>query len=176
MGPKRQLDPCYKIHSERIKDIFDKHPDHKVYRAEYEEEFLAYLESVARECDAYIVREKPKCRPKAEGGKVKMPPDVQARCEDLEKRYAELVKKSEKMASESVEKSKEYMDMALEAKEEMDALKSKHTSKECFQGEGICDVCGVKFPLGGGGAGDWHDETSHWKGKAHIGYTKIREK
>merc|ERR1712217_6294 len=40
-------------------------------------------------------------------------------------------------------------------------------------GEAICEVCGVKYPIGGG-AGDWHDETSHWKGKAHTGYTKIR--
>merc|ERR1712217_799662 len=139
---------------------FEKHPDVKVYRAEYEEEFLAYLEGVVRECDAYISRERPKCRPKAEAGKVKMPAEVQARCDDLEKRYSDFVKNSEKMASESVEKSKELMDMAIEAKQEMDNLKAKYTNKEAFQGEGICDICGVKYPLGGGGAGDWHEETS----------------
>merc|ERR1712039_486028 len=120
----------------------------------------------------YIAREKPKCRPKADTGKVKMPSDVQARVDDLEKRYSELVKKSEKMADESVEKSKEYMNMAIEAKEEMDSLRAKH-KVDGFQGEAVCEVCGVKYPLGGGGA-DWHDETSHWKGKAHTGYTEIR--
>merc|ERR1711870_144224 len=75
-------------------------------------------------------------------------------------------------AEESVEKSKEFMNMAMEAKDEMDSLRAKH-KVDGFQGEAVCEVCGVKYPLGGGGA-DWHDETSHWKGKAHTGYTEIR--
>merc|ERR1719265_2051644 len=59
---KRQLKPCTKIHSEIMRDQFEMHPDVGKYRSVYEEEFLAYLEKIAADCDAYIVRERPKCR------------------------------------------------------------------------------------------------------------------
>jgi len=59
-------------------------------------------------------------------------------------------------------------------KEELDGIKHKYTSE--FEGEDICEVCGVKYPLGGAGAGSWHDKESHKKGKTHQGYAQIRAK
>merc|ERR1712187_369443 len=89
-------------------------------------------------------------------------------------RYAELIKASEEMAGEgSLPRSKELMNEAIALKEELDALKLRHTTD--FAGEDICEVCGVKYPLGGGGA-DWHDKESHKAGKTHTGFQKIREK
>merc|ERR1712187_759919 len=89
-------------------------------------------------------------------------------------RYAELIKASEEMAGEgSLPRSKELMNEAIALKEEVDALKLRHTTD--FAGEDICEVCGVKYPLGGGGA-DWHDKESHKAGKTHTGFSKIRAK
>merc|ERR1712083_88402 len=122
-------------------------------------------EEIVRECDAYIAREKAKCRPKEEG-KVKMPREAQAKCEQLEKKYAELVRTSEKVADESLSESKELMNRAIDIKEELETLKNKHRVE--YRGEAICDICGVKYPLGMAGAALGHDETSHWRGKAHI--------
>merc|ERR1712113_400327 len=125
--------PCTKIHSELMREGFEKHPEVEKYRAWYEEDFLNYLQPVARDCDAYIVRERAKCRPKSSGGKARLPVDVKGRCEDMERRYAELVKKSEDCADESVSQSKDYMSQALIIKEELDNVKSKYISE--FQGE-----------------------------------------
>jgi len=171
---KRQLMPCSKIHSELMKEGFERHPEVDKYRAWYEEDFLTYLQPVARECDSYIVRERAKCRPKSSGGKsVCMPPDIKDRYDEMEKRYGELIRNSEEAADESLAASKELMAQAVVLKEEMDGIKAKYTSE--FQGEDICEVCGVKYPLGGGGA-EWHDKESHKKGKTHQGYATIRAK
>merc|ERR1712087_28242 len=52
-----------------------------------------------------------------------------------------------------------------------------------FPGEGVCEVCGVRFLLGGVGVkgyerlrdGDvWEDD--HYQSKAHAGFVQIREK
>merc|ERR1739844_887640 len=77
------------------------------------------------------------------------------------------------MGDESVSQSKDYMSQALIIKEELDNVKAKYISE--FGGEDICEVCGVKYPLGGGGA-EWHDKESHKKGKTHTGYAQIRAK
>jgi len=146
---KRQLKPCSKIHSELMRELFSKHPEAEKYTAWYEEDFLAYLQPIARECDAFIVRERAKCRPKATGSKaVRMPNDVKEKSDELEKRYAELVKSSEEAADTSLTQSKELMGQAMVLKEEIDTIKAKFMVE--FQGEDICEVCGVKYPLGGG--------------------------
>lgn len=97
---KRQLKPCAKVHSEMMRTLFEGHADSAKYRIEYEEEFLSYLERIASECDQYIARERPKCRPKGTKA-VRLPPEVQTRLEEKEKTYAELIKKAEAMAEES---------------------------------------------------------------------------
>lgn len=172
--PKRALKPCHKIHSEVMREKFLAHPETEKYRAEYEEEFLKYLERVAQDCDAFIAREKPKCRPRGAGGKaLRMPPEVKDRVEELEKRYAELVKSSEELADESLSRSQEQMRQALVIKEEVDGTKHRYTSE--FHGEDICEVCGVKYPLGGGSI-EWHDKESHKRGKTHQGFAQIRDK
>lgn len=176
--PKRQLMPCNKIHSELMKEKFEQHPEVAKYKAFYEEDFLHYLQPIARDCDNYIVREKGKCRPKMATGKsataARMPTDVQAKFEGMERRYAELVRQSEEAAdAASLGLSKELMGQALVLKEDIDTVKEKYTME--FQGEDICEVCGVRYPLGQGGA-EWHDKESHKRGKTHQGFSQIREK
>jgi len=171
---KRQLRPCNKIHSEMMREQFERHPEVGRYRAEYEEDFLSYLEVVARDCDAYIARERPKCRSRGAGGKVvRMPTDAKKRCEEMESRYAELVKSSEELADHSVAMSQMQMKQALAVKEELDDLKQKYTTE--FPGEDLCEICGVKYLCGGGGT-QWHDEEDHKRGKTHDGFAKIRAK
>mmetsp|Transcript_11606 Transcript_11606/g.36470 ORF Transcript_11606/g.36470 Transcript_11606/m.36470 type:complete len:396 (+) Transcript_11606:148-1335(+) len=171
---KRQLRPCNKIHSEVMREQFEAHPEVGRYRAEYEEDFLSYLEVIARDCDAYISRERPKCRPRGSGGKVvRMPSDAKKRCEEMELRYAELVKSSESMADQSLAVSQAHMKQAISLKEELDDLKQKYTTE--FPGEDLCEICGVKYLCGGGGT-QWHDEEDHKRGKTHDGFAKIRTK
>mmetsp|Transcript_57233 Transcript_57233/g.123822 ORF Transcript_57233/g.123822 Transcript_57233/m.123822 type:complete len:452 (+) Transcript_57233:174-1529(+) len=166
---RRSLTPCTKIHSEIMRSQFEVHQDVQAYRAEYEEEFLHHLEKIAAECTAYIARERTKCR--GAGGKmVRMPPEIKARCDEMEKRYATLIKLSEELADESVSRSEAQMKQALALKDELDSIKKQYTSE--FAGEDICEVCGVKYPLGDGA----HDKESHKRGKTHSGFAQIREK
>jgi len=178
---RRQMKPCYKIHSDVMKEQFEKHPETEKYRVEWEEDFLLYLEVSARECDAYIAREKPKCRQRGCGIKdINMPAEAKNKSEEMETRYAQLIRKSEETADESLSRSQEYMQQALVLKEEMDALKGRHSSE--FPGEDVCEICGVKYLLGGadkGKAGQGlagFDKTDHMRGKTHKGYEEIREK
>lgn len=165
----RALRPCEKIHSELLRGNMEAHPDAEAYTAEYEEEFLNYLEACCRECDLFIVRERAKCR--GAGGQIlKMPDAVKEKHDDTEKKYKALIQKSEDLAEESVARSKDYLGQALVMKEELDTIKAKYTTD--FAGEDICEVCGVRYPLGDG----HHDKTSHYRGKTHQGFKQIRDK
>eukprot|EP00928_Gymnodinium_smaydae_P009887 TRINITY_DN13703_c0_g1_i1.p1 TRINITY_DN13703_c0_g1~~TRINITY_DN13703_c0_g1_i1.p1 ORF type:complete len:475 (-),score=105.39 TRINITY_DN13703_c0_g1_i1:66-1304(-) len=166
---KRQLPSCSKIHSEVLRSQFEAAPNSEVFRAEYEEDFLVYLEQAARDCDAFIARERLKCRA-ASGKVVKMPPEVKERHDRLESHYKDLIEKAEVLADESVTRSQEMMKQAMEVKEELDSIKAKHTTE--FAGEDICEVCGVRYPLGDGA----HDKESHKRGKTHGGFAQIRNK
>merc|ERR1711862_210785 len=116
-------------------------------------------------CDMLIVRERAKCRTKGSGGNIaRYPPEVQPKVDELEKRYAELIARSEELADNSLSKSEEQMKQAILVKEELDILKARYTCE--FPGEDICEVCGVKYPLGGSPL-EWHDKESHMKGKTH---------
>mmetsp|Transcript_34195 Transcript_34195/g.76425 ORF Transcript_34195/g.76425 Transcript_34195/m.76425 type:complete len:449 (-) Transcript_34195:26-1372(-) len=170
---KRNLTPCSKIHSEVMKTQFEEHPDVTKYRVEYEEDFLGVLEKIATECDQYIRRERPKCRPR--GGKnVQLPSGVQQKVDELEKRYAELIRSAEKSADEdsSLALSQAQMKQALAVKEELESTKQGYGAE--FPGEDVCDICGVRYPCGAGWEG--HDFRSHMRGKTHDGYERVRQK
>jgi len=170
----RQLKHCNKIHSELLREKFETHDEKEYFRVEYEEDFLVYLEKAAQDCDAYISRERPKCRKKEEIGKiVRLPPDVKDKVDDMEKQYADFIMKSEGLADESLTKSQDFMQKAIALKEDIDGIKQKYTQD--FAGEDLCEICGVKYPLGGGSL-DWHDKESHYRGKTHMGFAQIRDK
>merc|ERR1719188_96842 len=136
---KRQLAPCQKIHSDLMRERFRSHPEVEKYTAWYEEDFLAYLQPIARECDSFILRERTKCRPKATGSKVvRMPNEIKDKCDELEKQYGDLVKNSEEAADTSLTQSKELMGQAMVLKEELDSMKARYMVE--FQGEDICEV------------------------------------
>jgi len=170
--PKRQLDPCKKVHSDFMKTQFESHSDMKMYRAWWEEDFLAYLERAALDCDQFIMRERAKCRPKGTGPR--LPGDVKEKIEELQKRYDALIAMAEELADkDQMTQSREHMTQAVPLKEQIDDMRTRHTAE--FAGEDLCEVCGVKYPLGTGGA-EWHDKESHMKGKTHQGYAEIRSK
>merc|ERR1711879_1007836 len=124
------------------------------------------------ECDAFISRERPKCRSKGQEIN-RMPADVQKKCEEAEKKYAELITAAEAAAEESLTKSHALTKQAIELKDEIDGWKKKYMPD--FWGEDICEICGTRYPLGGVDV-HGHDKTSHYRGKMHIGYSEIRDK
>lgn len=143
------------------------HPDRAAYRAEYEEDFLNYLESLIRDCDIYITREQAKCR--TGGGTVtNFTVEAKEQYDEMDAKYQMLIKESEELADESVSRSRDKMNHALQIKEDMQALKEKHTKESAA--DGICEVCGVKYPLNDSA----HDKTSHYRGKTHEGFVRIR--
>eukprot|EP00929_Paragymnodinium_shiwhaense_P111823 TRINITY_DN80111_c0_g1_i1.p1 TRINITY_DN80111_c0_g1~~TRINITY_DN80111_c0_g1_i1.p1 ORF type:complete len:471 (+),score=113.45 TRINITY_DN80111_c0_g1_i1:130-1542(+) len=170
---KRQLRPCSKIHSEIMKEKFEVHSEADKYRVPWEEDFLMHLEGILRECESFIARERPKCRPKGQGKTLNMPPDAKTKFEDMEQRYATLIRKSEELADQAmIAESKSYMGQANTLKEEIDSLRARHTNE--FPGEDVCEICGVKYLCPGEGA--LHDKQDHMRGRTHIGFAKIREK
>jgi len=172
---KRQLEPCTKVHSEFLRSQFEAHPQTEKYRNEYEDMFLSYLEKVVGDCDKFIARERIKCRDKGAGGKqVRLPPAEQERIEELEAKYAKMIKEAEEKAEESVSKSGELTEQAMAVKDQMDAIKTRHTHE--FPGEEVCEICGVRYALAGGGLSDFHGKEAHLNGKTHEGYTEIRAK
>merc|ERR1711988_697225 len=62
---------------------------------------------------------------------------------------------------------------AIALKEEIDGWKQRYTLD--FSGEDLCEICGVRYPLGGGSL-DWHDKESHYRGKTHMSFAQIRDK
>merc|ERR1712187_793056 len=90
-----------------------------------------------------------------------------------EKKYAELITAAEAAAEESVTKSHSLTKQAIELKDEIDGWKQKYMPD--FWGEDVCEICGIRYPLGGVDV-HGHDKTSHYRGKMHIGFAQIRDK
>lgn len=171
---KRALEPCHKIHSEPLKEQFESHPDSEKYRRGWEREFLVYLEKITADCDAFIAKERLKCRPKGSQAKTtRLPPDIKVQYDKMQEEYAELIKEAEAMADESLSKSEELTKKALALHETMECLKARHTVE--FPGEEVCEICGVRSVLESSSP-EWHDRESHLRGRNHEGWTAIRTK
>lgn len=156
---KRKFKPCEKAHSEAMKAEFEAHPKVEKYRREYENNFYKYLDEIVKDADQWVLREKRTVKPK--GVHLVIPEDVQPQFKELEKEYEKLLKEAE------VSHSEEAMRKATTVKEQIDQMKEKHTV--AYEGEEVCEVCGMKYLLG-----DNRTE-KHYQGKMHEGYTRIRQ-
>jgi len=165
---RKDINVCCKIHSDRLKTDFEEHPEKERYQADYEKDFLEFLEGLVREADAWISRETGNC---AGPGKVtKIPPSVRQKMVEMQERSEQLLKQAEDLAEESnVTASKQAAEMASKLKEEVKELKEKHTYDSV--GETVCQICGVRC-----NPDEPADYQAHLDGRLHEGYTKIRAK
>jgi len=164
--------PCTKIHSDQLKQEFEKHPKMKKYRKEYRREFLKQLERFAHDADARVQREQVKCRPA--GKEIRIPELLRAKYEEQEKLYSDLMKLAEENGnSGKVAESESTMRKADEVKDWLDQMKSQHTVE--FPGEEVCEVCGARFHKEGTPVeGQRAVVFEHYDGKIHKGFAQIR--
>eukprot|EP00406_Dinophysis_acuminata_P079297 CAMPEP_0179249530 /NCGR_PEP_ID=MMETSP0797-20121207/20696_1 /TAXON_ID=47934 /ORGANISM="Dinophysis acuminata, Strain DAEP01" /LENGTH=229 /DNA_ID=CAMNT_0020957231 /DNA_START=100 /DNA_END=786 /DNA_ORIENTATION=+ len=165
---RRETGPCTKIHSESLKKQFEQHPDRGKYEGEYESEFLAFLEGLIFEADAWISREKRNCKPA--GTETRIPAHVKLTIETMQAQHDELVGKAEDLAEkDDLAGSREAIRAAEKLKEDIQDVKQKYTFVS--GGEEVCEVCGVRCQ-----PGEVADYQAHLDGKLHEGYTRIRQK
>merc|ERR1711974_466345 len=101
-----------------------------------------------------------KCRDRGAGGeKLRMPKAEQ-------QKHKKLVKEAEETAEESVTKAGALTEQANALRDQLDALKARHTHE--FPGEEVCEVCGVRYALAGGGLSEFHGKEAHLNGKVHL--------
>lgn len=159
---------CTKVHSERLREDFEKHPQHERQRVEYEREFLGYLEGLVREADAWIARETANCR--ESGTMLKMTTNTWQKMKDMEERAEQMLKQAEELADQgNLAASKTTVESAQRMKVEAKEMKDQHTFQS--QGEKVCDICGVRC-----NPDEPADYKAHMDGRLHAGYTQIRAK
>lgn len=164
---RRDPGTCNKVHSERLKKQFQEHPDRPKYEAEYEKDFLIFLEGLVFEADAWIGREKGNCKP---AGKVtRIPPNVNQNMVALQEQAEKLMADAEDLAEKGeLVSSKEAVRRADELRKDMEATREKYTFMSV--GEEVCEVCGVRC-----NPDDQEHYRAHFDGKLHEGYTRVRQ-
>lgn len=165
---RRDIGSCSKIHSEALKQQFEQHPDKEKYRADYEKDFLDYLEGLIHEADQWISRERKNC--KAGGIETRIPPNLKQTIDRMKEQAEEKMKRAEDLAeSGDVAGSKRLVEESSRLKQDIEEIKASHTVE--VAAEEVCDVCGVRCQ-----PGEVADFQAHLDGKLHEGYTRIREK
>mmetsp|Transcript_54944 Transcript_54944/g.154127 ORF Transcript_54944/g.154127 Transcript_54944/m.154127 type:complete len:282 (+) Transcript_54944:115-960(+) len=165
---RKDVQPCSKIHSDRLRTDFESHKDRDKYLREYEKEFLDFLEGLVREADAWISRETANCV--GPGRVTKLPPVVKAKLVEMQASSELLLKQAEELAEQgSVEASKRAVESSVKLKEDITELKEKHSYDS--GGETVCQICGVRC-----NPDEPADYKAHLDGRLHEGYTKIRAK
>merc|ERR1712014_535033 len=155
-----------KIHSDRLKEDFQNHPDRSKYEYRYERDFLDYLEGLVREADAWIARE----NGNAKGAEkmTKLPAEVKEKIKSLKEEQEELMKTAEDLADNNdLTASKSAVDSANKKKQEIEDLKEKHTFMS--EADKVCGICGVRC-----NPNMESDFQAHLDGRLHEGYVKIR--
>lgn len=165
---RRDVGTCSKVHSDRLKDDFEKHPDRERYQYDYEKDFLDFLEGLVREADAWIAREKGNCA--APGTRTKMTPTLKTKMVEMQEKSEKLMQQAEDLAEKGdVNLSKQAVETSRIIKEEIKELKEKHTYMS--EGEQVCTICGVRC-----NPDEKADYQAHLDGRLHDGYTQIRAK
>lgn len=165
---RKDINVCCKVHSDRLRADFEKHPDHDRYEAEYEKDFLEFLEGLVREADAWISRETGNCQ--GPGKVTKMPAKTREKMVELQERSEQMLKQAEDLAEKGdLTASKQAVEMAHKMKEDAKDIKEKHTYDSV--GETVCQICGVRC-----NPDEPADYQAHLDGRLHEGYTKIRAK
>merc|ERR1712039_549009 len=163
---RRDPGACFKVHSDRLKADFEKHPDKERYRYDYEKEFLEFCEKIVEDAEAWIKREKANCV--APGKRLKMNDGIKQKIADMQDRSEILFCQAEDLASKGeVSASKQASAESASLKEEIKKIKEDHSYESV--GEIVCEVCGVRC-----NPDEQADYQAHMDGKVHAAYTTIR--
>jgi len=162
---------CKKVHSERLKQDFDKHPEHSKFERKYEVQFLTYLEGLIAGADARVSREKANITNSSKEKKVvKVPTELQ---NNYDKMLAELRHQTSDAAMldrhGQSNASKALAERADKLKEEIKALEEQYTFTSA--GDTVCEVCGVRCSLDSEKLYEGHVNSN-----LHSAYARIREK
>lgn len=162
-GQRKQLGICNKVHSNALRGEFQRHPNEKYLRREYEEAYLRTLSNIAAEADQCVAREKRAARPA--GTIMSIPESLKPKVERLEEEYKKLLEKAD------VNGSEEAMRQADAVKEQLVEIKKEYKMES--SGEEVCEICGIKYAIGDELCQMRADQ--HFSGKMHEGYSKIRQ-
>eukprot|EP00746_Dinoflagellata_sp_MGD_P007686 gnl/MRDRNA2_/MRDRNA2_115260_c0_seq1.p1 gnl/MRDRNA2_/MRDRNA2_115260_c0~~gnl/MRDRNA2_/MRDRNA2_115260_c0_seq1.p1 ORF type:complete len:302 (-),score=72.34 gnl/MRDRNA2_/MRDRNA2_115260_c0_seq1:33-938(-) len=164
---KRELARCEKIHSDTMKEQLEAHPDGEKLKTKYENDFLRYLEKLIDEADQAGQREQRILRPPSKH--VMIPDHLKPEYQKLEKDYEDTVEESKSMERcGDLGGSEKALQKADDLEAQIMKMNEEHTV--VFEGEEICEVCGVRIAKGDN---QWNP---HLPGKLHMAYVKIREK
>eukprot|EP00928_Gymnodinium_smaydae_P074955 TRINITY_DN57974_c0_g1_i1.p1 TRINITY_DN57974_c0_g1~~TRINITY_DN57974_c0_g1_i1.p1 ORF type:complete len:324 (-),score=75.72 TRINITY_DN57974_c0_g1_i1:128-1012(-) len=165
---RRDVGVCTKVHSERLKSDFEKHPDRKKYQQEYEMEFLKYLEGLNAEADAWISREKGNCA--SVTGKVKLSESAKQNIEKLKEEADQAMRSAEDLAETGdIAGSKKATEKARKAQEDIESIKANDSF--ISKGDQVCDVCGIRC-----NTDDMSNYEAHMNSNLHRAYTQTRQK
>lgn len=180
MAGKRNISDCKKVHSDAMRDEFNRHPEKERIKVEYEKSLLPVLEGLVREADAWVSRER------ANVSKISidpeqvtannMPPSVLEQYEQLKKDMNKMIAAAEAEAEKgNVDGSKFKVMLADEIKDKVKELDDKYiaTYTVTHRGEEVCDICGTRYEALTSTNQARHN--AHFKGKVHLSYAKIRE-
>jgi len=170
ISTKRDLGDCNKVHSDAMRQEFEKHPDHLKYRRRYEREFRDYLESCIRDADAWVAREKKNVQREFAELQEKGGAEKQAEMDRLNKESATYLADAETLAEAGdFVGSQKKVTLAEQAKKQAQEVENKGGRAPAKLDE-VCDICGVRTE-----AGDTARMQAHLAGKKHLGYMRIRD-
>jgi len=166
---KRNIDLCFKIHSERLKQDFLNHADRSRYEPEFDREHLQYLDRLNSEADHWITREKTRIVDPGTDKVCKLTEGQKLGVARLKQESADHLSNAETLAEAgdfngskmAQEKSKKLLD-------DVAAMREKQTFVP--KGDEVCEVCGVRFNLD-----EDPERAAHHNSNLHKAYVKIRE-
>jgi len=168
---KREMEPCGKIHSDQLIEEMNVHPEANRFKAQYEQECFSYLEEIVMDADRWIAREKSNVKPP--GKELQISAGRHKMLVDKQEQHKQLIAEATALGDDGeIQKSKAAMAKAEDLKSEIDEIQAKYTVDT--GGEAVCEACGVRYPLGDS-PNEVGDRNSHFSGKMHEAYTKIRK-
>eukprot|EP00922_Rhytidocystis_sp_ex-Travisia-forbesii_P069160 GHVS01103184.1.p1 GENE.GHVS01103184.1~~GHVS01103184.1.p1 ORF type:complete len:445 (-),score=95.11 GHVS01103184.1:1154-2488(-) len=169
---KSDLGRCTKVHSDGLKELFEKDEDQTYWRAVYEVDFIGYLEKLISQVDQKITKANSRLtQPIPER---QLPQDKQEKLDKINAQIADLLKEAETKGEEG------DVDGATNASGEVSSLRKEaerlsSTPFDNFVAKErqlrVCEVCGAMQSLGD----SMSRFESHIAGKQHLGYEKIRQ-
>lgn len=169
---KREMAQCGGIHSDILREELEAHPERERYVAEFESQLLEYLEDICMDADRWVARERGNLKPP--GKELQLSLGWQKSIAEKQETYKEMIERSQTLAEdEDLKQSHQVMERAQALQDEIDSIEAKFTVDT--GGEGVCELCGVRFPLGNT-PNEIGNRQSHFSGKMHEAYTTIREK
>ncbi|CAK0805862.1 unnamed protein product, partial [Prorocentrum cordatum] len=167
---KRDIGKCQKVHSEAMKTEFENHPDHKKYRAQYEERLRHYLDELVRSAEEWASKERRNIKAENLAIEAAGPTELaKAEIKAMKDAAQTLLEDAEKLAESSrLEEAKKKTD---EAKDFQQKAQEYEENAVKLRTEDVCDVCGSRMESGD----PQFAKFRHIDGKIHVGFLKIRE-